>query len=171
MRSFVLLAIAMALPGTALAGTILTVDSADTGAGSIITFAASAPEVAARPKPAAETPAIAPGQELVRITHADGKTKIYRTSAWLGGSPVTYVTAATPEDLAALKSQGIDVASSKPQMLQAPTMIAASDPSSNDLRGVDTHETTGAVPEGSASETVRPIDVKSLRLRQNLGVK
>lgn len=41
---------------------------------------------------------LAPGTQKIVVRDVNGVKKIYRTEAWLGGSPVTYVSKAMPDD-------------------------------------------------------------------------
>jgi hypothetical protein len=43
---------------------------------------------------------LAPGTQKVELRTVDGVTKVYRTEAWLGGSPVVFVTKASDAMLA-----------------------------------------------------------------------
>ena len=48
---------------------------------------------------------LAPGTQKIEIRDVDGVKKIYRTEAWLGGSPVVYVSKALPDDAAVVVEQ------------------------------------------------------------------
>ena len=41
-----------------------------------------------------ELPTLAPGTQRVEIREVNGERKIFRTEAWMGGSPVVFVTKA-----------------------------------------------------------------------------
>lgn len=45
-------------------------------------------------------PVLKPGEQTVELKMIDGEQKIVRTEAWLGGSPVVFVSTATPEAIA-----------------------------------------------------------------------
>jgi hypothetical protein len=161
MRSLALAAAIALVPATAFAGSISTISGNADGAGSIISFG--------QPQPVATAPAaprLAPGEELVQIRRVDGKTKIYRTEAWLGGSPVTYVTAATDADLAALKSRGIDVASNAVQALRPAGPALAKDMTAVASANIDRQAKTGALTVGPAP--AEPFDPAHLTLRLKL---
>lgn len=160
MRSLVLLVTLMALPGTAFAGSFAKAGDIGIDAGSIQTIGAPAPKPAAAPV----DPSLGPGHELIRIAEVDGKQRIFRTEAWLGGSPVTYVTAATSADIAALKQRGIDVASTKEQMMLPGVAVASSD-TKTDMAGIDRADTTGSLDPVK----LKPLDTAGLKLRTNLG--
>ncbi len=165
MRSLALMALLVAMPGTAFAGSFTTIADRDVDAGSIVSIGVPA----AKPAPAAKQSTLLPGDELIRLKHADGKTEIYRTEAWLGGSPVTYVTTASKADLAALKLRGIDVASTDEQTL-APAVLEAATSSEDTpaVAGVDRQETTGSVHDDNGT-TPAALDADGLRLRPALG--
>lgn len=56
------------------------------------------------PKKAAYAfPTLKSGQQKVELKTVNGEQKVFRTDAWIGGSPVTYVSTATKEDIAALE--------------------------------------------------------------------
>lgn len=167
MRSFALLTILLAMPGTVFAGSFMTIDTPLDNAGSIMTIGGTAPVA----KPAAEAPVLAPGHEIIQLKQVDGKMKIYRTSAWLGGSPVTYVTTATPHDIASLQRRGVDVASSKPQPISTETVVASEEPQPT-AGSVDSTEMTGAISsEGGKASPGAALDAKDLKLRPVLGRK
>ena len=68
-------------------------------AGSIATVSCSTCP-ALKPRPQSETyhvDAIAPGTQKIEIREENGQRKIYRTEAWMGGSPVTFVSTAPAE--------------------------------------------------------------------------
>lgn len=161
MRSLVLLAMLITLPGTAFAGSFVSLQGNDVDAGSIEAIGTPAPKVV---KPEPVRPALAPGHEMIRIADVDGKQKIFRTEAWLGGSPVTYVTTATAFDLAALKQRGIDVASTREQLLSPPTLVASTPKADDEVAGIDRVDTTGSV-----SRKLPPLDAANLKLRPALG--
>ncbi len=74
-------------------------------------------------------PAIPPGQQKVELKMVHGEQKIFRTDAWIGGSPVTYISTPTKDELAALQGP-------KPN-----EMAKSGD-------GVDRSAKTAAVPSG-----------------------
>ena len=84
---------------------------------------------------------------------------------------MTYVTTATPDDLAVLKKRGIDVASTSEQPL-APAILEAAKPHEvPDVAGVDRQETTGSLGsrrQGRAA-VAKPLNPNSLKLRPALG--
>src|SRR5690349_473643 len=76
----------------------------------VITSASPTAPAPAKPGPAYRVPALPKGQvSATELREVGGQTKIYRTEAFLGGSPVVFVTKATPAALAALKPASPDV--------------------------------------------------------------
>lgn len=116
------------LAGPALAGSIEPVTGA-TAADSISTITCEACP-ALKPKPVAETyhvDAIAPGTQKVDIREENGERKLFRTEAWMGGSPVVFVSKAPAET----------------------TQAASTDTEENAVT-VDAGTQTGALDEGAA---------------------
>jgi hypothetical protein len=62
---------------------------------------------------------LAPGTEKVEVRQVDGVLKVYRTEAWLGGSPVTYVSKAST-GLVGPKIAQIDQKSAAPATAELP---------------------------------------------------
>ena len=111
----ILLALALALTsGSALASSIEDVHADRTSNNSIITLGcATCPALKQKEKSARyEVPVLAAGTQETSIRDTDGKMTMVRTEAWLGGSPVTYVSsnpAFMPLDMGtAMAEDGID---------------------------------------------------------------
>nr|WP_316652812.1 plant virulence effector HPE1-like domain-containing protein [uncultured Gellertiella sp.] len=49
-----------------------------------------------------DVPRLTQGQQRLELRTISGKQKLYRTEAWLGGSPVVFVSTPTAEEIAAL---------------------------------------------------------------------
>ncbi|MFS8049324.1 plant virulence effector HPE1-like domain-containing protein [Rhizobium sp. BR 314] len=83
-------------------------------------------------------PTLAPGTQSVAIRTIDGEKKVVRTEAWMGGSPVMFVSKPTPEALAAAdpSPDGIDLAAKTAalQPVAAATVPARLDISTFELR-------------------------------------
>lgn len=94
-------------------------------------------------------PELQPGAfQSMEIRDVDGEKKIFRTEGWMGGSPVVFVSKATPESM------------------------LASTPSALPADGIDASATTAAVISGDAkpvaaglAEQSAPLDVSSFKLR------
>ena len=130
------------LAAPALAGSIDPIVGA-TGAGSIETIrCADCPALKPKLKSSAyHVDAIAPGTQKVEIREVNGERRIYRTEAWMGGSPVLFVNKAPAEAVEAADAE-------KP--VEANT--------------IDTSARTSALEAGAAS---REFDPAKLELRLN----
>lgn len=95
----------MAAP--ALASSIEPV-AAFSGSGGSVSVVSCAACPALKPRPKSEAyrvEAIAPGTQKVEIREENGVRKIFRTEAWMGGSPVTFVTKAPAEPVQAAEEK------------------------------------------------------------------
>ncbi|MDO6962659.1 plant virulence effector HPE1-like domain-containing protein [Rhizobium alvei] len=95
MRLIVWTGLAIALGGPAFAqpqerGNLAPDSSIET-----ITCSACAPLEEKKPEGVPEI-VLAPGTQKVETREINGELKVFRTEAWLGGSPVTYVSKAPP---------------------------------------------------------------------------
>ena len=95
---------ALLVAGPALAQSIETLKALPPGAANDSITRISCPSCPAlQPKKTSyDVPALATGKQVMELRTVSGKQKIYRTEAWLGGSPVVYVSTPTPEMIAAL---------------------------------------------------------------------
>ncbi|PKA40109.1 plant virulence effector HPE1-like domain-containing protein [Rhizobium sullae] len=116
MRQFILGAAILLAAGSAMASSIEVIGKTPrTGGESIVTeTCASCPPLQSTERKKDYTvPALPPGaiQESA-LRDVAGEPKLYRTEGWMGGSPVVFVTKATPEVIAAFKetvpAEGID---------------------------------------------------------------
>ena len=82
---------------------------------------------------------LAPGTHKIEIRDVDGVKKIYRTEAWLGGSPVTYVSKALPDDPEAVAEQPVV----KPDDVAAAPIVTPEEPAAADM--IDEKAKTSAV--------------------------
>lgn len=90
-----LLTVALVLASSsAMASSIEVIHGNRTGNGSVVSVTCEGcPKLAVKIKPLAETaPALAPGTQDISVRDVDGKKQMVRREAWLGGSPVTYVS-------------------------------------------------------------------------------
>lgn len=116
MRQIFLGAAILLMAGSAMASSIEVVGkTAPSAEGSIVTetCAHCPPLQAELTKRDYTVPELKPGVlQASEIRDVGGEKKIYRTEGWMGGSPVVFVTKATPEVLAAFKVtvpvEGID---------------------------------------------------------------
>lgn len=89
-----LLTVAIVLAsGSAMASSIDVIHGNRTGNGSVVSVTCEACPIAiVKAKPADAAPTLSPGTQNISIRDVDGKKQIVRTEAWLGGSPVTFVS-------------------------------------------------------------------------------
>jgi hypothetical protein len=144
---------AMALAaGTAGASSIEIVGSAPQAGESILVEKCGScpPLKTAERKRDYTVPTLAPGflQEN-EIRNVNGEMKLYRTEGWIGGSPVVFVTTATPDAVAAFDTQ------------PSPSIV-----------GVDPTATTSGIEKrlpvaaGMASPEQKPVlDISQFKLR------
>lgn len=153
MRHLVLTAAVLVLAGPALASSIEIVGSTPAKGASIVTVScAHCPALKpVEDKYAYKVPSIAPGTQAAEIVEIDGEAKLRRTEAWLGGSPVVFVS----------KAEGWTTNGS---------VIAAAAVRTAD--GIDVNATTAAVPVGAVGAAklagavqTKPLDLTSFELR------
>lgn len=153
MRHLVLTAAVLVLAGPALASSIEIVGSNPAKGASIVTVScAHCPALKpVEDKYAYKVPSIAPGTQAAEIVEIDGEAKLRRTEAWLGGSPVVFVS----------KAEGWTTNGS---------VIAAAAVRPAD--GIDVNATTAAVPVGAVGAAkmagavqTKPLDLTSFELR------
>ncbi|MBB3460367.1 plant virulence effector HPE1-like domain-containing protein [Rhizobium sp. BK377] len=116
MREIFLSAVFLLAAGSAMAGSIEVVGSSrPKEAGSIITETCDQcpPLQLEASKKDYSVPELRPGAlQHAEVRDVDGEKKIYRTENWMGGSPVLFVSKATPEQMLALAppapTEGID---------------------------------------------------------------
>lgn len=108
-----------------------------------------------------------PGTQKIEIRDVNGVKKIYRTEAWLGGSPATYVTTALPDAhpaTAEVQTESTDDLVSTPVTTVQP-------PVSADVDMIDEKATTSAVTADTGAEArvepTKSFDPAQLELRVN----
>jgi hypothetical protein len=122
------------------------------------------------PKKTQSVVELTPGTQKFEIRDVGGVKKIYRTEAWLGGSPVVYVSNALPDDplLAANKAAKSDEVASAPADVKTPPSESA------EADMIDENSTTAAVTADMGAEAkvetapkVQAFDPGKLELRLN----
>ncbi|MBX4952341.1 hypothetical protein HJA95_22840 [Rhizobium binae] len=152
MRQIFLGAAILLMAGTAMASSIEIIGkTAPRAAGSIVTEScADCPPLQAEvTKKDYTVPQLKPGAlQTTEVRDVGGEKKVYRTEAWMGGSPVVFVSKATPE-----------------------AMIAAAPPAPA-ADGIDINATTAAVIGSDAQPVAAgmakqpaPLDVSEFKLR------
>ena len=153
MRQFILGTAIFLTAGSAMASSIEVIgEAAHTDGGSIVTETCTScpPLQSTERKKDYTVPTLAPGvlqQSAVR--DVGGEPKLYRTEGWMGGSPVVFVTKATPEVLAALKA-------SAPAEEIDPTATTS-------VIGSDTKPVIASM--NGPMEQIAPLDVSDFKLR------
>ncbi len=148
-----LLTIAVVLASSsAMASSIEVIGQNSTGNGSILSLSCDGcPPLKPRQAPKQPTPVLNPGTQDISIRDIGGKKQILRTEAWLGGSPVTYV-------------------SNNPTWLPAPEMGVAAPALDTVDRTVKTSAVGkaigGEMPEPVAADAVTPLSLDGFTLRQ-----
>ncbi|MDQ0455030.1 plant virulence effector HPE1-like domain-containing protein [Rhizobium paknamense] len=134
MRS-VILAVAMvsALPLAAAAGSIDVISAPRVTANSILSVTcAQCPAPQQKPKrEEAAAPQLAPGTQTLEFREIHGEKKLVRTEAWLGGSPVMFVSKAD-------------------QWMATPSMLASTPP----VAAIDGATTTAALSPAFSPESL-----------------
>lgn len=165
---------ALAIAGTAQAGSIESVKDLPkpASADSIVVVGCGDCPPPAPKKSAYLVPALKVGEQTVEIKTVNGEQKIYRTDAWIGGSPVTYVSTPTKEEIAAIENpvpektaargDGIDKTATTAAVgaidsgaAPAPLAIAPAKPVVADMAAPD------------APEKIVPLDTTSFTIRTN----
>ncbi|MHA7969991.1 plant virulence effector HPE1-like domain-containing protein [Rhizobium sp. CAU 1783] len=158
MRKLLLTAVLLVAGGPAFASSIEVVGSAAPKNTSIVVMKCTncpAPKVAEDAK-AYKVPQVAPGSQAAEIIEVDGEKKLKRAEAWLGGSPVVFISSAE-----GWSTDG--------------TRIAASATLPDD--GIDVDATTAAVSSTGAAAPIaasmggatspKALDVSTYELRLN----
>lgn len=142
MRSFFLTLACVLAGGSAMASSIQSVDSTMRSGNSSIVDKSCVNCPPLVPKVAEKeytVPTLTPGTQSVVIRNIDGEKKVVRTEAWMGGSPVIFVTKPTPEALAAA-GESID--------------------------DVDMASKTAALQKVAKAPELAPLDLSGFQLRQ-----
>ncbi|NTJ41510.1 hypothetical protein G6L28_02715 [Agrobacterium larrymoorei] len=139
MRKVVLTLALMLASGSAMAGSIEHIRGDRTSNDSVISISCAFCPAPAAPAVEIAAPAIEPGTQNISVREISGRKETVRTEAWLGGSPVTYVSA-------------------NPMWLPAATTAAAM--ATQQSAPVDAAVTTSAVE--AKPETERPSDLSLL---------
>lgn len=133
---------------SAQAGSIDEVKTGKDSARSIETISCSGCVAHAKKKVEAVVE-LTPGTQKIEIRDVGGVKKIFRTEAWLGGSPVTFVSKALPDDPAVMAEdkpvQADAVASAPDVTIDEPTAPAVADM-------IDEKSTTSAVTADTGAE-------------------
>jgi hypothetical protein len=141
MRLVILTAAIALAGGSAMASSILPIQSGSANSGgSIVTKSCpNCPPIQIKvAKKSYVVPELKTGTQTIVVRDINGEQKVVRTEAWMGGSPVTFISKASPEALAAAG---------------APT------------DGLDPTPTAAVTPAPTAAPAPAPVDVSSFALR------
>lgn len=136
MRLFFLSLACTLAASSAMASSILPIDSkTETSGGSILEKVctdcpAIKPQIV---KKEYVVPELTPGTQSIVVRDIEGQMKVVRTEAWMGGSPVVFISKPTPEALAAANTapDGLDMTSTA----ALPKPVKTPDPAPLDLSG------------------------------------
>jgi hypothetical protein len=148
MRLNIMVMVLLSSAASAQAGSIDAITTGENTARSIEKISCDGCVVRAKKK---EQPVVelAPGTQKIEIREVDGVKKIYRTEAWLGGSPVVYVSKALPDDAVTVaeeqKVKTDDVAAAPDIVIDRPAVPAEADM-------IDEKATTSAVTADTGAE-------------------
>ncbi len=108
MRHLVLTAACVFAAGSAFASSIEIVVPSESDNSSIAAVScASCPPLVVKKKSAYIVPEVAKGTARVELKEVNGKMKLVRTEAWLGGSPVVFITSASDDDIKAAQAKNL----------------------------------------------------------------
>ena len=131
MRSFFLTLACVLAGGSAMASSIQPIDGTMIGGKGSVVDKSCAPCPPLKPKLVEKeynVPTLSLGTQSVVIRDIDGQKRVVRTEAWMGGSPVMFVSKPTPEALAAAGEpmDGVDLTATT-AALQTPKVLDISD--------------------------------------------
>ncbi|MCA1440544.1 hypothetical protein I6F07_10005 [Ensifer sp. IC4062] len=145
MRALLISAAFALLAGTAAASSIEDVVSGKAVNSSVATVScANCPPLQPKKKSSYVVPEIAPGTDKVELKEVGGEVKLVRTEAWLGGSPVVFVSKA-PEEVVRAAAMKVEPATASASV-------------SVDLSQPGTHKVVSAeIDETAKTASVHPI--------------
>lgn len=152
------------LASMAHAGSIDTVTALPKGKPleSIVTIGCASCPAPAPKKNAYAIPSLKPGQQRVELKMVNGEQKIFRTDAWVGGSPVTFVSPATKAEIAALENQAPTDSANAGDGVDLSTTTAAVD--GNGLQ-IAPKAPIAATMDTPAAALPKPLDTSGFTLR------
>ena len=170
MRVNILVIALLSSAATAQAGSIDAIKTGKDAPRSIEKI--SCPSCAKKPKKAEQSVVeLAPGTQKIEIREIAGVRKIYRTEAWLGGSPVVMVSKALPDGAPVVADAQPDDAE---KLLSAPAAISEQPPVTAEADMIDEKSTTAAVTADMGAKVKAEVapqadtfDAKKLEFRLN----
>ncbi len=164
MRSLLITAALFLAAGTAAASSIENVASGKAVNSSVATIQCpQCPPLQPKKSSSYVVPTLEPGTDRVEFKEFDGEIKSVRTEAWLGGSPVVFVTKASDEAIKAAAMKADPVA-----LAHAPNATSLS-PAVDETVKTSALGISGAEPIGAsmAGTTSRKFDPSGFALRLN----
>jgi len=155
MRCLLIIAALFLAAGTAAASSIENVASGAAVNSSVATIPCTqCPPLQPKRSSSYVVPALELGTDRVELKEIDGEIKSVRTEAWLGGSPVVFVTKASDEAIkaAAMKSDPVALAHTP----AAPLSPAVDETTKTSALGVSGVEPVGASMAGTTSRKFDP---------------
>ncbi|WP_275789294.1 plant virulence effector HPE1-like domain-containing protein [Pararhizobium gei] len=171
MRILLLTLASLAAAAPAAASSIEIVASGTLGNGSIEQLSCShCPPPVVRKKTGYVVPEVPAGTDRVEFKEINGEMKLVRTEAWLGGSPVVFISKASPEAVEAARSKAAPntlaagAATTTPLEAEATTTLPVIDDvaTTGSLNGPSVAGMAGITPKDSHSQEV---DLQSFELR------
>jgi hypothetical protein len=122
MRSLLITAALVLAAGTAAASSVEDVISGEAVNSSVATIScADCPPLQQKKNTSYIVPDLEPGTDRVELKEIDGEVKSVRTEAWLGGSPVVFVSRASDE---AIKAAAMEADQAAPALASADSATA-----------------------------------------------
>lgn len=155
MRSTIIAAALALASGHALASSIEPIGQAPAASDSIVQINCTGcpPLVNVKLKKTYRVPVLTDGVQQVELRESDGKREIIRTDAWMGGSPVTFVSSST----AWFDKAGNATVAGLPA--PAPATMPAD--------GIDATARTAALPPAEPVFAPPTLDAENFQLRLN----
>lgn len=178
MRFHLILASALIVAGPAFASSIEKVGVTTTAGSIVVKSCADCPA----PKPVAHrdsyiVPALRTGTQTIEMKDINGQKKVVRTEAWMGGSPVVYISNPPKDETAqpaatapaAPAPVAASMISTQTQAIEAAAIGMTAAPPRD---GIDKTTTTAALdtdpaaaPPGEAATTIKSLDSSKFELR------
>lgn len=169
MRLTLLTLIVVASGASAQAGSIDMVKSGQDASKSIEHIRCDACVKKMEKKAAAAVIELAPGTQKIEIRDIDGVRKVYRTEAWMGGSPVVYVSKVIGQDPPVVDEDKSDETTQ--ETADTPAAVTTSQPAA-EADMIDEKSKTSAVTADMGANAkvaikAAPFDPSKLQLRLN----
>lgn len=172
MRHLVLTVSCVFAAGSAFASSVETVTTSTGDNASIAAVScAQCPPLIVKKKLSYIVPEVANGTERVELKELNGKMKLVRTEAWLGGSPVVFISTASDDVIKAAQAKSLPqpvvagTVDANPADAQAAAVIAVDTSTKTSALGTISAETTKSITAQMAPS--REFDPADFQLRLN----